>query len=251
MHTDLHPLCHCNDTLASLEPSALLLHLLEREPQLGRVLGIAAQPGEQAVPVDSLFTLDQHGQPLLRHWVALAQGADDGPALLRFVHDYLAIVVPGLLGLYLLYGVALQPHRPNSLMAINADGQPVRLLLRGFAGIRLHLPTPRWQGVALQSPPCSDNADLVRDTFIHSSLMYHLGELILLCARHWHVHEYALWRELARHVGDGFERLRERVEPQRWNLERQALLERDWPTPSSGNPTEIVGRQNNPLKMRR
>ncbi|SEN38086.1 Ferric iron reductase FhuF-like transporter [Pseudomonas sp. ok272] len=258
MHTDLHqqqhPPCQRNDAPTHLdpkrhpfEPAALLLHLLEREPQLGRVLGIAAQPGELAVPVDSLFALDPHGQPRLRQWVALAQGVDDAPALLRFIHDYLAIVVPGLLGMYLLYGVAFQPHRQHSLMAINADGQPGRLLLQGFAGIHIHHSTLRWQGVAPPFPaPRSDPAERVRDTFIHTTLMCHLGELVWLCARHWPVHEYALWRELARHLDDCFEHLRERVEPQRWRLERQALLERDWPTQSPG-----ICRQHNPLKMRR
>ncbi|PAM31955.1 hypothetical protein CEJ63_27980, partial [Acinetobacter baumannii] len=48
------------------------------------------QPGEMAVPVGSLFAIDQHGQPLLRQWVRLSQGKDDTAALLAFFRDYAA-----------------------------------------------------------------------------------------------------------------------------------------------------------------
>lgn len=62
-----------------------------------------------AVPVGSLFAIDQHGQPLLRQWVRLSQGKDNAAAMLAFFHDYAAITVPALLGMYLRYGIALRP----------------------------------------------------------------------------------------------------------------------------------------------
>ncbi|MFP3334907.1 siderophore synthetase, partial [Pseudomonas sp. SIMBA_064] len=59
------------------------------------------QPGELAIPVGSLFAIDQHGQPLLRQWVRLSKGRDDADAMLGFFRDYASIAVPALLGMYL------------------------------------------------------------------------------------------------------------------------------------------------------
>lgn len=298
MHTDLqqqqHLLSGRDNTPTSkasrahptCELRALLLHILEREPRIARVLGLmperlglydatqpddeqsrllimlnSLQPGEQAVPMGRLLALSEHGQPLLRQWVALDQGVDDSPALLRFIHDYLVTVLPGLLGLYLLYGVTVQTHRQNSFLVISPHGRPSRLILRNITGIRLHGPTLHGQGLGLRSPPLSthlsDDAARVRGQFLHTTFMCHFGELIQLCTRHWPVHEYALWRELARHVDNGFEHWREQVEPQRWTQERQAMLEQDWPSQPRqpiqwrDRSRELVDRQNNPLKMRR
>lgn len=295
MHTDLqqqHYLRSRQDSTRAShahirEPHALLLHILEREPQIGRVLGLMPerkglheatqpdgdkpsrllmllnrlQPGEQVVPVGRLLALGEHGQPLLRQWVTLAQGVDDSPALLRFIHDYLTTLLPGLLGLYLLYGITVPTHRLNSFMVISTDGRPRRSILCNTADIRIHGPTLDGQGLGLSLPPLSlhtcNDAKQVRGQFMLTTFMHHLGELILLCTRHWPVHEYALWRELARQVDSGFEHWRERVEPQRWARERQALLEQDWPTQarlptqSLDRSNDVAGRQNNPLKIRR
>ncbi|MCU1748330.1 IucA/IucC family protein [Pseudomonas sp. 6D_7.1_Bac1] len=270
--------------------SGLVLRMLEREPQIRAVLNIVPerigvhyapqpaddersrhlavlyrdnpssllQPGEMAVPVGSLFALDEHGQPLLRQWVRLAQGGDSRPDLLRFFRDYLSIAVPGLLGLYLLYGVAFEAHQQNSFMVMSAEGQLSRLMVRDFGDIRIHRQTLHRQGLDLQlhDPQMTlyDDADFVRDKLLHTTFMCHLGELTLLCARHWKVPEDTLWNELASHVSDCFDNLRERVEPQRWANERSALLEQDWPAKSFvrmrllDSALDIVGRLNNPLR---
>ncbi len=270
--------------------SGLLLRMLDQEPQIRAVLNIVPerigvhyapqppddersrhlavlyrdnpssvlQPGEMAVPVGSLFALDEHGQPLLRQWVRLAQGDDSRPELLRFYRDYLSITVPGLLGLYLLYGVAFEAHQQNSFMVMSPEGQLSRLMVRDFGDIRIHRQTLHRQGLDLQlhDPKMTlyDDAGFVRDKLLHTAFMCHLGELTLLCARHWKVPEDTLWNELASHVSDCFENLRERVEPQRWALERLALLEQDWPAKSFlrmrllDSALDIVGRLNNPLR---
>lgn len=270
--------------------SALLLNMLGQEPEISKRLNIVPerigvhyspqpsddqhsrhlavlfrdnpasllQPGEMAVPVGSLFSLDEYGHPLLRQWVALAEGADDPQAMLRFFQDYLSIAVPSLLGLYLLYGVALEAHQQNSFMVMDAAGRLSRLLIRDFGDIRIHRHTLHRQGLDLQlhDPQMTvyDDAGFVRDKLLHTTFMCHLGELILLCSRHWGQPEGPLWDLLAAHIHTCFDALRDRVDPQRWLTERAALLEEDWPAKSFmrmrllDSAVDIVGRLNNPLR---
>ncbi|MGH8439666.1 MAG: IucA/IucC family protein [Pseudomonas sp.] len=269
--------------------SQLLLQILDQEPQIRRLLNIvperigvhyAPQPvndehsrhaavlyrdnplsllqaGEMAVPVGSLFAVDEHHQPLLRQWVQLAQGRDDSEAMQAFFRDYLAIAVPSLLGIYLIYGVAFEAHQQNSFMVMGADGQLSHLLLRDFGDIRIDRKALHAHGLDIQlhDPKMTlyDEPGFVRDKLLHTTFMCHLGELALLCARHWNVPENLLWDELAAQVRQCFDTLRERVEPQRWETERQALLELDWPAKSFmrmrllDSHADIVGRLSNPL----
>jgi siderophore synthetase component len=269
--------------------STLLLSILDREPELRQHLSIVPerigihyspqptdderarhlaalyrdnplgllQPGELAIPVGSLFAHDALGQPLLRQWVQLAQGSDDTAALRAFFADYLAIAVPGLLGMYLLYGIAFEAHQQNSFMVMSPQGQPDRLLLRDFGDIRIDRGTLHARGldIELHDPKMTlyDDAGFVRDKLLHTTFMCHLGELTLLCARHWDIPHHLLWSELATQVSRCFEALRERVDTQRWAMERQALLEHDWPAKSfmrmrlQDSHVDIVGRLSNPL----
>lgn len=270
--------------------SQLLLLILDKEPQIHRLLNIvperigvhyAPQPaddecsrhaavlyrdslrgclqsGEIAVPVGSLFAMDEHQQPLLRQWVRLAQGRDDGDAMYDFYRAYLSIAVPSLLGIYLRYGVAFEAHQQNSFMVMAADGQLGRLLIRDFGDIRIDRQTLQGQGfdIELHDPQMTlfDRPDYVRDKLLHTTFMCHLGELTLLCARHWQVPQALLWGQLAAQVIECFDTLRDQVEPRRWATERQALLEHDWPAKSFmrmrllNSHADIVGRLVNPLR---
>jgi Siderophore synthetase component len=269
--------------------SHLLLAILEREPAIQKILSIVPErigvhfkpqptndehsrhlavlyrdapqsllrPGEMAVPVGSLFAVDQHGQPLLRQWVRLSQGNDDTDALLAFFRDYASIAVPALLGMYLRYGVAFEAHQQNSFMVMAADGQLSRLLLRDFGDIRIDRKTLHAHGldIELHDPKMTlyDDAGFVRDKLLHTVFMCHLGELVLLSARHFDVPQVLLWNELSAQVSQCFDDLRHDVEPQRWETERKALLEQDWPAKSFmrmrllESHADIVGRLPNPL----
>lgn len=269
--------------------SHLLLTILEREPAIAQILSIVPerigvhfkpqpandeharhlavlyrdnpqsllQPGEMAVPVGSLFAIDQHGQPLLRQWVRLSKGQDDADAMLAFFRDYAAIAVPALLGMYLRYGVAFEAHQQNSFMVMAADGQLSRLLLRDFGDIRIDRKTLHAHGldIELHDPRMTlyDDAGFVRDKLLHTVFMCHLGELVLLSARHFDIPQALLWDELSAQVSQCFDDLRSQVEPQRWATEREALLKQDWPAKSFmrmrllESHADIVGRLPNPL----
>ncbi|MDB6049532.1 MAG: Siderophore synthetase superfamily, group [Pseudomonas sp.] len=218
-----------------------------------------ASPGELVVPVGSLFAHDLKGQPLLRQWIQRAYGREDAAAMQSFFRNYLSIAVPGLLGMYLLYGIAFEAHQQNSFMVMGADGHPDRLLLRDFGDIRIDRSTFQTRGldIELHDPTMTlyDSADHVRDKLLHSAFMCHLGELTLLCARHWEVSPDWLWQELAEHVSQCFDAFRGRVDPLRWETERKAVLESDWPAKSFmrmrllDNQADIVGRLSNPLRV--
>jgi siderophore synthetase component len=213
--------------------------------------------GELAVPVGSLFAHDPQGQPLLRQWVRLAEGREDAAAMHSFFRKYLSIAVPGLLGMYLLYGVAFEGHQQNSLMVMGVDRQPARLLLRDFGDLRIQRSTLQAHGLDIEShdPAMTlfDDPCFVRDKLLHATFMCHLGELVLLCARHWDAPAELLWDELAEHVCRYFDAVRERVEPLRWATEREALLKLDWPAKSllrmrlMDTHADIIGRLKNPL----
>ncbi|MHC8291242.1 IucA/IucC family protein [Pseudomonas sp. XS1P51] len=270
--------------------SQLLLKILDREPGIQRLLNIlperigvhyAPQPtddersrhvavlfrdnpltlvknGELVVPVGSLFAVNEFGQPLLRDWVRLAQRRDDSEAMLAFFEDYLTITVPSLVGMYLMYGVAFEAHQQNSFMVMSADGQLNRLLLRDFGDIRIHRKTLHGKDldIRLHDPAMTlyDDPGFVRDKLLHTTFMCHFGELTLLCARHWDVPESILWDRMATHIAQCFDALREHVEPERWETERRALLEQDWPAKSFMRMrlldchTDVVGRLSNPLR---
>lgn len=269
--------------------SHLLLTILAREPAIAQLLSIVPErigvhfkpqpandensrhlavlyrdnpasllkPGEMAVPVGSLFAIDQHGQPLLRQWVRLSKGHDDATAMLAFFQDYAAIAVPALLGMYLRYGVAFEAHQQNSFMVMAADGQLSRLLLRDFGDIRIDRKTLHAHGldIELHDPKMTlyDDASFVRDKLLHTVFMCHLGELVLLGARHFDIPQVQLWDALSAQVSQCFDDLRSQVEPQRWATEREALLEQDWPAKSFmrmrllESHADIVGRLPNPL----
>lgn len=215
------------------------------------------EPGEMAIPVGSLFAIDQHGQPLLKQWVRLSKGADDAQAMQAFFKDYASIAVPALLGMYLRYGVAFEAHQQNSFMVMGTNGQANRLLLRDFGDIRIDRKTLHAHGldIELHDPKMTlyDDAGFVRDKLLHTVFMCHLGELVLLSARHFDIPEGLLWDELSAQVRECFDDVRSQVEPQRWQTERAALLEQDWPAKSfmrmrlMESHADIVGRLPNPL----
>lgn len=270
--------------------SHLLLQILEREPALAALLDIVPErigihytpdpanddharhlgtlyrdnpwsrlaEGEIAIPVGSLFATDEAQNPLVRQWVKLTTGRDDRAAMVEFFTRYIGIAVPALLGMYLKYGVAFEAHQQNSFMVMGTDGAPARLLIRDFGDIRIDRASLHAHGLdlVLHDPKMTlfDDDAFVRDKLLHTTFMCHLGELVLLCARHWEAAEAELWALLARQVEHCFTSLESQVRPERWAQEREALLELDWPAKSFmrmrliDGHADIVGRLANPLR---
>ena len=273
--------------------SALLMSILDAEPEIQKTLAIVPEctglhfkshrpaddrerhlsvlyrnnpndllnPGEMAVPVGSLFAPDHRDEPLLRQWILLSEGSDSPQAASDFLDRYLYAALPGLMAMYLLYGIAFEAHQQNSFMVMDVHGRPSRLMLRDFGDIRIDRKTLHQRGfdLPLKDPAMTlyDDAGFVRDKLLHTAFMCHFGELILLISRYWKLAESDLWQALSAHVNCCFDNLREGAEPQRWHTEHEALLVQDWPAKSFlrmrllDSPTDIVRRLENPLNHER
>lgn len=214
--------------------------------------------GELAIPVASLFALDARGEPLFRQWVRLSEQADEPAAVLRFFRRYLRATLPGLLRLLLIYGLTFEAHQQNSFMVMSSVGEPLRLLVRDFADIRIHGPTLHARGLSLTPHDCAQNlfedGKPVRDELLHAVFICHLGELILLCQRHWpDIDERLLWNAVGSQVKQDFDKLKTQVPQQRWTTERAAILDAPWPAKSllrmylADSREDIIGDLANPL----
>lgn len=210
------------------------------------------------IPVGALFASSPvSGRAIATDLVALAFG-DHPQGAADFYERYTATVLTAALSSYLLYGIAFEAHQQNSFIMVNGDFEPAQLLVRDFGDLRVHAPTLRRTGldlVAFRPGHSMFDDDLpVRDKLLHAVMLCHLGELGLLLAQAYNQPEAGFWQILRRQTELVFDRLRARVEPQRWNAERRALLEDDWPAKSflrmrlTDTSDDVHGHMPNPLK---
>lgn len=81
--------------------------------------------GERVWPLAAVLHVDQHGQPLVREFVARA-GVDEG----AWVSALLAALLRPLLHLLFHYGVTVNPHGQNVLVIEGPDGLPARIAVK-------------------------------------------------------------------------------------------------------------------------
>ena len=98
-----------------------------------------------------------------------------------WLREYAELLLPPLLRLTA-RGVALEAHLQNCLPTF-VDGRPHRLVLRDFAGLRLHLPRLAAAGheIALWPGSVVGTADpeLFRAKIGYTAFQAHLGELVI------------------------------------------------------------------------
>jgi siderophore synthetase component len=170
-------------------------------------------PGEVAVPGTALGPL--LGQ-LLARFSATSGGIGVGAiglggVGLAFLRAYAQVLLPPLLRLAARYGVALEAHLQNSILTF-VDGVPCRLVMRDFAGLRVHRPrlvrqigpTPLWPG----SVVVTDEVDVMRAKLGYTALQAHLGELIVRLVHGFGVDEAAAWRTVGEVLHEAYEPLR-------------------------------------------
>ncbi|MBC3862126.1 IucA/IucC family siderophore biosynthesis protein [Undibacterium jejuense] len=207
------------------------LSILFRENPMTRI-----QPGHLSVPVAALFADSPiNGKAFVTELVASAFG-DDGNGALSYFHDYSNIVLQASLSAYLIYGIAFEAHQQNSLVLLNKNGTVAQLLLRDFGDIRIYTPMLHSQGLQLENHQADhilfDDPNIVREKFLHTTMLCHLAELAVLLARSYSQHEDAYWQILYDNSAKIFEHVRHRCDPQRWEKERQAVMFEDWPVKS-------------------
>lgn len=161
---------------------------------------------EEAVPFNSLTSIDLDGRPMIAPWVE-ANGAE---AWLR--HLFQVSILPLVHFLYK-HGIAMETHAQNAVL-VHKQGVPARLALKDFHdGIRFSVQklgapekypalfsTPEYHArVNANSFIETDDLDAVRD-FMHDAFFFiNLGELALLMAEHFAYDETQFW-SLARQV---------------------------------------------------
>ncbi|HEY0419667.1 MAG TPA: IucA/IucC family protein, partial [Acetobacteraceae bacterium] len=208
-------------------------------------------------PVGALFAdSPADGRPIAAE-VAMHCGQGRAGCELEYFRRHAATVLAGTLGAYLLYGMGFEAHQQNSFMLLDRHCRPARLLLRDFGDLRVHMPTLRAAGLDLEphraGHACFEDDAPVRDKLLHAVMLCHLGELGLLLARIAGQPEQDFWRVMREEVEAAFERLRPRTLPARWETERHALLEADWPVKSFlrmrllGTSDDVHGTMRNPL----
>ena len=166
-------------------------------------------------------------------------------------------MLTALLSAYLVYGIAFEAHQQNSFIMLDADYAPVQLLARDFGDLRIHGPTLRGTGLAIDAYRAGftvyDDDEPVRDKLLHAVLLCHLSELALLLARTYAHPEHHFWDVLRREIENVFGAVRARVDAARWHAERAALLEHDWPAKAflrmrlSDTQDDVHGTMPNPL----
>ncbi|WP_085066236.1 IucA/IucC family protein [Catenuloplanes japonicus] len=162
--------------------------------------------GETVVPGSALAAVDPRtGRTVL------AGLADAYPGnALDFVEDYARLLLPPLLRLAARHGIALEAHLQNCLPTF-LDGRPHRLVLRDFAGLRLHRPRLAASGIDLPLWPGSvtatDDEGELRAKIGYTAFQAHLGEIIVQLTRSHALDEPRAWQRVRAVVDETYEGL--------------------------------------------
>ena len=209
------------------------------------------------VPAGALFADSPvDGRALVTELVALSYG-DHADGALQFFARYADTVLSAVLGAYLLYGIAFEAHQQNSFIMVDHECKPVQLLARDFGDLRVHGPSLQRTTLTLdvfrRGHTVFDTDEPVRDKLLHAIMLCHLSELGLLLARSYRRSEAEFWDVLRSATCAAFDRLRDRTDPQRWQAERHAVLEANWPAKAflkmrlSDTSDDVHGVMPNPL----
>jgi D-ornithine---citrate ligase len=159
------------------------LSAIRRDGLTGRLL-----PGERVIPGSAL--------PVL-----LPELVTGDPA--AWFRAYANLLLPPLLRLTA-RGVAMEAHLQNCLPTF-VGGRPHRLILRDFAGLRLHLPRLRAGGHHVALRPGSvigtDDLDVFRAKIGYTAFQAHLGEIVIRLGESHGLDEDHAWR-IVREVVD-------------------------------------------------
>jgi siderophore synthetase component len=228
------------------ELGAILHHPETGDEHSGRFLsvvyrdakGIAREDGLMPVTVAALLAASPvDGRPLICELIA-RMGGDRGAAA-KFFDMYAAVVLRPTIAMYLLYGIAFEAHQQNSTILFDSSGHPRRLLIRDFGDGRSFAPLFEARGHSLKpfSRPgilpttFNDDISLVRSFVIDACFVCHLHEVALCLEEHFRLGD--AWTILRQKTEEAFDRIRTRMLSEEfWLQERDAFLNRPWPTRS-------------------
>ncbi|MDT5037517.1 MAG: D-ornithine---citrate ligase [Micromonosporaceae bacterium] len=190
----------------------------ERHRDLGAIIrrgldGLVV-PGELAVPGGALYAASTGGTvlaELVDRYASTRRITARGAAASAFVDEYARLLLPPLLRLATRHGIAIEAHLQNCVPTF-CHGVPHRLVLRDFAGLRLHLPRFAARGHPVTLWPGSvigtDDVNVMRAKLAYSALQAHLGELVvgLVCTHG--LDEDRAWRSVRAVIDEVYDELR-------------------------------------------
>ncbi len=227
-------------------------HEIPRPGELGRDAALAAlarsnpeaelSPDELLVPTAALWSRSPiTGRPVVAELLEHVQqrlnsthrSGPHGAGAERFVQRYAQVCLPPLLTLLTRYGVALEAHGENTVLAIRG-GLPVRCIVRDFGGIRIHPGRLARAGLDVQLRSGRDivtaDADQLRNKLYFALFVNDLSQL-MKCLSHCSGQPQAsLWRHFGSVAHATFADLAtDPVLVDDATADAAALLERPWP----------------------
>jgi siderophore synthetase component len=116
-----------------------------------------------------------------------------------FIRKYAETSLPGFLTLMVRYGISLEGHMQNSI-SVFRNGEPVRILLRDFGGIRILPQRLKKEGFQAEFYPGSsivtEKVEQLRNIISYSVLQNHFAELITCVIRDLGIDEEELWKQV-------------------------------------------------------
>ncbi|RAX41369.1 IucA/IucC family protein [Rhizobium tropici] len=228
------------------ELGAILHHPETGDEHPGRFLSVVYREAEGIARKDDLMPVTVaallaaspvDGRPLICELIA--RMGDDGRAAAEFFRIYAGVVLRPTIAMYLSYGIAFEAHQQNSTVLFDPSGRPRRLLIRDFGDGRSFAPLFEARGYSLKpfSRPgilpttFNDDISLVRSFVIDACFVCHLHEVALCLDEHFGLSE--AWAILRQKTEEAFDRVRPRMLSEEfWLEERDAFLDRPWPTRS-------------------
>jgi siderophore synthetase component len=226
-------------------------HAVQQEDRPGRYLSVAFRASKDAfersdgllpITVAALLTnAPTDGRPLLSELIETGSAAPPTQQEVEaWFREYVRVVVHPVVGIYLLYGIALEAHQQNTSVLFDANGRPQRLLVRDFGDGRTYAPLLAQRGHALKPyvhpgilpTVFDDDIEPVRAFVLDACFVCHLHEVALLLTREYGLGHWRLWEILREQTAQAFDAFAPRVEGDLLQRERDAFLEQPWPTRS-------------------
>lgn len=226
-------------------------HAVRQQDSAGRHLSVAFRASKQAfdradgllpITVAALLTDSPwDGRPLVTELIEKRSAAPATKEVVEaWFREYARVVTHPVLGIYLLYGVALEAHQQNASVMFSADGMPKSMLIRDFGDGRTYAPLLAQRGHQLEPyvhpgilpTVFADDIEPVRAFVLDACFVCHLHEVALLLTHEYDLPPVRLWEILRDETERAFDAFAPRVSRELWNTERAAFVDEPWPTRS-------------------
>ncbi|WP_397599579.1 IucA/IucC family protein [Silvanigrella sp.] len=131
---------------------------------------------------------------------------------ISFFKKYIDLSIPPLLTLMSKYGISLEAHMQNSMVAFR-NGEPILLIVRDFSDIRISeerlLKHNYFINLDIQNSMIfCKNISVLHKNIFYSFFQSHIGEIIITLNREFGIEEKLLWKIVKNKCSDTFNELK-------------------------------------------